>query len=153
MVEANELSGMDPEAAREYVLAFITTLKKIQIDIAKCIEEIDVWEKRVSLARERGRTDLETQAQAVLEEKRSKLASLKTEESECKQDVRSLREQLKLIEAMPQFSVDVDLLNAQFEMLLGEPDKTAESFKEAEVDIALHEMKKKLETDDSEPRQ
>ena len=47
-----DLSGLDEASAREYAIAYITTIKKIEQDETKLSEELALWEKREKLAKD-----------------------------------------------------------------------------------------------------
>jgi len=52
---------------------------------------------------------------------------------------------LKKLVTEPQLTVYADALLAQMEMIVGEPDKTENAFKEFETDVELNKLKKKTD--------
>jgi hypothetical protein len=142
-----DLSGMEPEAAKEYVLSFITTLKTTQRQKQTLLEEKKLWQERVLLARNKQESELELKALERLSEVQTKISTLEAEEKELEPKVAVLKEQLLKLVRAPQMSVDAEGLLAQLQMLVGEPDKTAEAFKQEEADMELKNLKKKLDQD------
>ena len=57
-----DISGLGPKDAYEYVLAFVTTLKTTDKEVARISQEIETWSKRVSLAEAKGEQALAEQA-------------------------------------------------------------------------------------------
>ncbi|MBN1798642.1 MAG: hypothetical protein JW822_08685 [Spirochaetales bacterium] len=146
-----DISGMEPEAAREYVLSFITTLKTTQRQKQTLMDEKKLWQERVLLARNKQESELELKALERLSEIQTKIATLEAEEKELKPKVAVLKEQLLKLVRAPQMSVDAEALLAQLQMIVGEPDKTAEAFKQEEADIELQNLKKKLDQEKESP--
>jgi len=140
-----DISGMDPQAAKEYVLHFIVALKETQKQIQSSRSERELWEKRVNLARENHKSDLEIQAQERVNDIQTKIESLNKEEEELRGKVLVLKDELKKLVTGPQLTVDADALLAQMEMIVGEPDKTKNAFKEFETDVELNKLKKKTD--------
>jgi hypothetical protein len=139
-----DISGMEPEAAKEYVLSFITTLKTTQRQKQTLMDEKKLWQERVLLARNKQESELELKALERLSEIQTKIATLEAEEKDLEPKVAVLKEQLLKLVRAPQMSVDAEALLAQLQMIVGEPDKTAEAFKQEEADIELQNLKKKL---------
>ena len=144
-----DLRGMDTRAAKEYILAYITTLKNTQNDLRKAEESLSLWQSRVKLATERGSADLASAAAIRVDEFQTKVGSLKAEERKLSAEIEHMKSQLKDIQHQPEYTVDADLLLAQLEQVVGEPDKTAEKFKAEEADQALEELKKRLQQGES----
>ncbi|MBN1523660.1 MAG: hypothetical protein JW904_04185 [Spirochaetales bacterium] len=140
-----DISGMDPLAAKEYVLAFITTLKQTQNARAENEKELLIWLDRVKLAESSNELDLASRARDKVAEIELKITTLKTEEAELGFKVGFLKDELSRLKSKFQATVDVDLLLAQFEMLVGKPDTTAKAFKDHEAEQELEELKKKLQ--------
>ena len=140
-LDDTDLSGMTPEAAREYVLAFIKSLKETQRQRDKLAEELDLWNKRIELAEKESRTDLVQQAKIRLEGIRVDVAGLDQEEEVLKRKVDVLKENLLRLPARFESTVDAELLLAQLEMVVGERDDTEEKFQEMKVQSKLEELK------------
>jgi phage shock protein A len=138
-----DLEGLNPQDATEYVLSFITTLKKTEKDLALAREDAELWARRISLAREKGETALADQAQSRLTEVLAKQTQLETEARELKSKVSALKQKLVKIRMLGTRSVDTDLLLAQLQMLTGEKDTLSDTFKEQEAAQKLEELKNK----------
>jgi len=135
--------GLEPESAREYVTAVMTTLKTTTAKRIGVEKESERWLSRVKLATEKGRPDLASGAQERADALSEQIAKLKSEELEYRDGIARMMVQLKSIEGRPQLSgVDADLLLAQMEMLVGEHAQTDEEFRKAEADWALDDLKK-----------
>ena len=139
-----DLEGLGPKEAGEYVLAFITTLKQTERDLARAAEEVATWTKRVALAESRGDAPLAAQAKARLAEEERKRALREAELAELRMKVSILKEKLVKLRMMPARTVDPDLLLAQLEMLTGKKDTLSLALKEEEAKAKLEELKKKM---------
>lgn len=142
-----DLTNMDERSAKEYVIALLTTIKETGTKRKQLEKEVELWRSRVHLAREHSRQDLELQAAEKAEEKQSELDGLIAEENEYIQELRTAKVQLEAIKNQPSLSINPDLLLAELEMVVGEPDTASEKFKEFEAEQALDELKKQLGSD------
>ena len=140
-LDDTDLSGMTPEAAREYVLAFIKSLKETQRQRDELAEELDLWVKRIELAEKENRTDLVQQAKIRLESIRTDVTRLDREEGSLKRKVDVLKVNLKGLPAGFQPTVNAEQLLVQLEMVAGERDETEEKFQEMKVQSKLEELK------------
>ena len=143
-----DIDFMDFQAAREYVLAFITTLKKTQKQRAVAEEELEHWRGRVKLANSRGEPVLKRGAEQRVAELEARSQQLLQEELELRRKVDVLKEKLKATKIRSSLQVDADALLAQMQMLVGEPDRLSEDLRRTEADQALQELKKKMGTDE-----
>lgn len=139
-----DLEGLGPKEAGEYVLAFVTTMKQTERDLARAEEEVATWTKRVALAESRGDAPLAEQAKARLAEEERKKGLREAELAELRMKVSILKEKLKKLRMMPARSVDTDLLLAQLEMVTGPKDTLSLSLKDEEAKAKLEELKKKM---------
>lgn len=139
-----DIDFLDFNSAREYVLAFITTLKSTQKERAISEEEMGLWEKRVRLAENRGEPVLKKAAEERVTELKAEQARLREEETALKSKVDVLKEKLKAIRIRSSLSVDADALLAQLQMAVGEEDTLKKKMKEQEADQALRELKRKM---------
>jgi hypothetical protein len=135
---------MDFESAREYVLAFISTLKKTQKQRMVSEQELEHWRARVKLAESRGEPVLKRGAEQRVAELEARRQRLFREELELKRTVDVLKQKLEATKIRSSLQVDADALLAQMQMLLGEPDSLQERLRNQEVDQALEALKKKL---------
>jgi phage shock protein A len=143
-MQDTDIEGLDPKAAGEYVLAFITTLKKTELELARVSEDIATWTRRVAFATERGEAELAGQARTKLAQIEGRKSGLEAELADLRAKVGILKDKLQRLRQRFQKSVDTDLLLAQLEMLAGKKDSLAESFKAAEADAKVEELKKKM---------
>ncbi len=139
-----DIDFMDFEPAREYVLAFITTLKKTQKQRAVAEEELEHWRGRIKLAEARGEPVLKRGAQQRVEELEANCQQLHQEELELKRKVDVLKEKLKATKIRSGLQVDADALLAQMQMLVGQPDKLQEELRSTEAEQALRALKEKM---------
>lgn len=147
-----DLSGMEPEAAREYVLAFIQSLKETRISREKAAGELERWQDRVRLAESAGRSDLAEAAREQARECQNELSGLDLEKRELEAKVEALKENLRRLEGQFRHTVDAEQLLVELGMLLGEDkkkeDDLLQKFKEEQARSDLEELKKKLENEE-----
>jgi hypothetical protein len=150
-MDDTDLTNLTPQDAREYVLAFLTTLKQTARQREQVEQEMETWRTRLKLAQDRGAADLAGKASGVLAQLEGKLATLEAEESELAGKVDALKQNLRRLEVTGQRLVDTDLLQAQLDMAVGEDKaaelKTDQALKDAQAQTALEELKKKLGSD------
>jgi hypothetical protein len=140
-----DIEGLGPKEAFEYVLAFITTLKKTEKDVQTAAEDVALWTRRVALAQSKGDAALTAEAQKRLDEAAAKKAGLDEELLDLKAKVNTLKEKLVRIRMTGGRLVDADLLLAQLQMVVGEKDQLANTMKKEEANAALDELKKKMQ--------
>jgi phage shock protein A len=139
-----DIEGLDPKDAAEYVLAFVTTMKQTETDLARNAEEIATWTRRVALAVEKGEASLADQARAKLAEIEAKKTALVAELADLRLKVGILKDKLQRLRARFQRSVDPDVLLAELEMLAGKKDPLADRFKAVEAGAKVEELKKRM---------
>lgn len=139
-----DLTGMDPESAREYVSQYIITLKRTHQDLQTTQNDLALWTNRASLAAEKGREDLKAEALKRCLELSEKEKRLEAEELALAEDVKRMRQQLVMLQRSPKMSVNADLLLAQLEQVVGEEKLTEGRFRETEADQALEELKRRM---------
>jgi len=140
-----DLNGLDPQSAREVVLNVIRSLKETQSQRIKLEADLDLWERRKALAAERGRSDLQAEAQVRLDDIQYQLGGLRAEEAELVRTVDRLKQQLRTIENGPQPLVDTDQLLAELELLGGERDELSEKLREEEANALLEQLKRDMQ--------
>ncbi len=140
-----DIEGLGPKEAAEYTLAFITTMKQTERELAKVSEEMATWTRRVTLARDRGEASLAEQAQAKIPPLEARRATLEGEVQELRVKAGVLKEKLGRLRMKLARSVDTDMLLAQLQMLAGPKDAVAEAFQKEEAQARLDELKKKME--------
>ncbi|GHU10243.1 hypothetical protein FACS1894151_09430 [Spirochaetia bacterium] len=147
----NDLTGLSPEAAKEYIAAHITTQKLTEKKLVEINGEIDLWESRLNLARSKDALDLVTEIEAQLNNLRSVQAKLGMEITELAEQIQTMRRQLPGLAAR-QRSVDPDLLEQELAIMLGRipgddtppASSTGRKFNEMEADAALAALKAKM---------
>lgn len=144
MISEYDLSGMDMESAKEYVLAVIITLKQTIKRIETLSQEKQVWQSRVKLAEQKGAQEMRREAEKRVESLTEEIDKIKMEAEEYSKQADILKRQLSLLKIRTPSMDNLDMLLAQLSLLEEEPDKTAESFKEFEAQAALEALKKKL---------
>jgi phage shock protein A len=148
-VDDTDLSGMELEDAKEYILAFIQTLKETQAKINKLGEETVVWNERIKLAVERNKTDLKLAAEEKAAEIYREIDMLSREESELKSKISVMKENLKKLKHKFNFTVDTEQMLADIEMLVGKKDELSDKFKQEEAEKRLEELKKRMGKEES----
>jgi phage shock protein A len=151
MNDDTNLSGMDHAAAQEYILAFMTTLKQTEQEIARLEAEEATWRQRAQLAAEKGRADLAEQALIQAEASKSKRAPLESERAELASKIEAMRSQLPMLKAGER-SVDPDALLVSLQMANGDfGNEGAAEARAADASIAglgaeseLDQLKKKM---------
>jgi phage shock protein A len=139
-----DIDFLDFETAREYVLAFITTLKKTEKQRAVTEEELEHWRGRVKLADSRGEPVLKRSAEQRVAELEARCQKLHQEEVELKRKVDVLKEKLRATKIRSSLRIDADALLAQMQMIVGEPDGLSEELRRTEADQALKDLKEKM---------
>ncbi|GHU77432.1 hypothetical protein AGMMS49992_25260 [Clostridia bacterium] len=114
----DDLTGMNPEAAKDYILQFITTLKITEKQLEELKPEERKWEGRVALAGEKNEAGLQKEAQNELEKIKTKRLSLEGEAAELKTQIENMRRQIPGLAAR-QRSIDPDLLEQELLIALG----------------------------------
>lgn len=147
-MDDTDLTNLTPQDAREYVLAFLTTLKQTSHRREQVELELESWRARLKLAQDKGAADLAGKASGVVTQLEGKLATLTNEESELAGKVEALKENLRRLEITGGRLVDTDLLQAELDMAVGEDKaaemKTDDALRKAQAQTALEELKKKL---------
>ncbi|MCL2880601.1 MAG: PspA/IM30 family protein [Treponema sp.] len=152
MDDAN-LAGMNPADAREYILAFVSTLKLTEKQISDIDADIAKWQSRIELANSKSQPDLAQEAEkerALLVEKQS---ALKAEADQLRRQIDEMRAQIPML-ASQERSIDTDLLEQELLMAAGympgddEKARNERLFRELEknhaAETALAELKNKM---------
>ena len=143
--EETDLSGLDPAEARQYVTAYIQSLKETERQRRKQEEELGLWRNRAKLASVQGQPDLAEQAASRAQEIQGQVDRLVAEERDLKTKVGILKEKLQGVGHRFEPSVNSELLLAGIDLLAGERDETEERIRETEADAALDALKRRLE--------
>lgn len=150
----DDLTGMDPAAAREYIAQYTVTLKMREKDAARAGEEEQLWESRAQLARSKGAEALAQQADKQADMARTQRAEATLEIDSLKAQIESMKRQLPGLTARVR-SVDPDVLEQNLLMatgyLPGDEEKAATDRdfkaleKDASADAALAALKAKMQ--------
>ena len=118
-MDDKEFLGLDLEGAKEYMLAYATSVKQYEKDIALARSEAELWRGRVGLAESKGAAELAAGARAKAAEAEGRTAALEAERAGLAADLARLRERLPYLKARER-SVDPDRLLAELQLMTGE---------------------------------
>jgi phage shock protein A len=124
-MEDTDLTGLDFDAAREYIFAFAVDLKRLDKEIASAEAELALWKGRAALAEgklaggDASMSALAEAARARAAEQETKILALESERSELRSKVGAMRAELPLIKARER-SIDPDRLLAELQLMTGE---------------------------------
>jgi len=146
------ISGMDAQAAKEYIYGLLSTLKLTEKQLQDINSEIAKWSSRVKLASSKGEEKLAEDAEKELKGLEAKWEQLALEADELKNLIEEARRQLPHI-AAGERSIDPDLLAQELLLacgrLPGDEEKQLmerrlrDMEKEAEAEAALSQLKAK----------
>ena len=142
-----DLTGLDAPTAKQIVVQVIQSLKATTAQREKLDQEAILWRNRIKLAAEKGRSDLQAEAQTRLTDVEFQLDSLRAEETELIRTVDRMKQQLKMIEGQAEMSVDTDQLLAQLELMEDDKDELAEEFRKQEADALLDKLKEDMKNE------
>jgi phage shock protein A len=145
-----DLEGLSTQEAKAYVARFITTQIQITRDRSEAEEKLELWKKRVRLAMEKGENDLAKESLERAEEAHAKVVSLKSEEKEMTFKVEELKRRLAKIRLQPAVSINAEVLLDQLEGIVGTDHETSDTVADAEAQVALEALKKKMESESGE---
>lgn len=145
-----DLDGLSKEDARAYVAGFVQSLQLARRQRAEKEAEYEKWKARARLAVEKGDTALAEAAIRRAEDTGAALAAVKKDERELSFQVEELKRRLRNVQNEPELSVNADALLAQLQDVVGEDQSTNEGIAEAEAELALEELRKRMELEQSE---
>lgn len=145
-----DLEGLSPEEARAYVARFITAKNQVSRDRQSAEDELALWKKRTGLATERGEIELAKESLARAEEVHARLVRLKREEHDLDFKVTELKRRLTVLRQRPEVTVNADALLERLESVVGTDHETRDEIAEAEAEVALEALKKKMESESDE---
>ncbi len=147
MILDTDIDSLSPRDAREYVLHFITSLKQTQAQRRQLAGELAGWRRRVALAAEQKKPELQEQARLRVDELSQREAELAEEDTVLMVKVGVLKEKLAALRLRGELKVDPDALLAELQTLSGPRDRLAEDLKEEEASQMLSELKRRLENE------
>ena len=145
-----DLTGLDAKSAKDFLVSVITTLSNTKAKRLELEKEMELWTSRIHLSIEKGRSDLQAEAEVRVRDLKFELEDIKAEEAVYSAGVRRMKTQLQTIEAMPQLSVDAERLLVELDLLGGERDELADAFKEEEANQELQKLKEQIRKEDNE---
>ena len=149
-MEDFDLTGLDPQAAKQYIVAVISSLKSTTAKRAELEKERDIWTSRIELAKQNDKSDLQAAAEIRAQDIENELYRIQAVEKALSDGVARMKRQLRMMQNQPQLSIDPDALLAGLELLGGETDELADKFKDEEAKQALDELKKKIEGEETD---
>jgi phage shock protein A len=133
-MDDTNLSGLDLNAAKEYIFAFAVDVKRLDKEIAEALAELERWKGRYALcegklaegklagagsAGDPAMASLAEAARSKVEESAGRLAALEAERADLRSKVEAMRAQLPMIKARER-SIDPDRLLAELQLMTGE---------------------------------
>jgi len=119
MSDDTDLTGLDLEQAKEYILAFAVEAKRLEKDLAALGQELELWQGRVTLAEGKAMAELADAARGKSAELAGKIEALEAERADLRSKVEAMRLRLPGIRAAER-SVDPDRLLAELQLMTGE---------------------------------
>jgi phage shock protein A len=144
MIEAPDLTDLDPKDAKRVVLDYIVTLKKTRSKREELRTEFERWERRHRLAEKHGEQELAAEALSRAREAVEEHERLGAEARELEVVVETLQSQLRSLEGRPRRAVDAEALLSALEGVVGSDNRTRESIEKLDVEAELDQLKKKL---------
>ena len=138
---------MDSKNDKEYLIAVKTEYKLLEKKFLKTREKLEKWEKRATLAEEKGKSKLQSEAEAQAEIVRNDIKSLTDQLVGLKVEVEKALETTRK-SPQQQLSIDPNNLLAEMNTLIGNGQSLEfdKRFKIIQVDNELEELKKKMES-------
>ena len=122
MENETDLTGLDPGAAREYVLGYVTALRLTAKKRQRLEAALHTWEGRVKQAADAGNATLRDAARNEMQRIQDGLGRVAAEESELSAQVEVMKRHLKSMQHGPVVNADAEAMLAQLQSLTGEPD-------------------------------
>jgi phage shock protein A len=148
MIEAPDLSDLDPKDAKRVVLDYIVTLKKTRSKREELQAEFERWERRHNVAEERGEKELAAEALSRARAAVEEHERLGAEARELEVVVETLQSQLRSLEGRPRRTVDAEALLAALEGVVGPDTQARESIERLDVEAELDRLKKRLSSEE-----
>lgn len=122
MENESDLTGLDPAAAREYVLGYVTALRITAKKRQRLEASLRTWEERIKQATDAGNLTLRDAARNEMARIQDGLGRVAAEETELSAQVEVMKRHLKSMQRGPTINADAEALLAQLQSLTGEPD-------------------------------
>ncbi len=148
MQSETDLTGLDPAAAREYVLGYVTALRITAKKRQRLEVSLKTWEERVKQATDAGNDTLRAAARNEMQRIQDGLGRVASEESELTAQVAVMKRHLKSMQHGPVVNADAEALLAQLQSLTGEPDNLKDDLDrlgaEQRADAELAALKRRM---------
>ena len=148
MEHETDLTGLDPAAAREYVLGYITALRITAKKRQRLEVSLKTWEDRIKQATDAGNETLRTAARNEMQRIQDGLGRVASEEAELTAQVAVMKRHLKSMQHGPVVNADAEALLAQLQSLTGEPDTLKDDLDrlgaEQRADAELAALKRRM---------
>jgi len=144
------LEGMDIKEAKEYVLDYISTEKRVEQALSEKLAQVKQWVKRAELAKEKGRENLAREAGNRSARYKREANKLKRELASYRTKNAILKEKL-LLKAKEIDSTKAEALLASLEALSGkstEELKLDSKFEDQEIDTELDKLKSDIKAEE-----
>jgi phage shock protein A len=151
--QPENIQRMPVNEAKEYILNFITTVKRNEQQGQNLKIEQKKWETRIQLAQNKGSPDLAAEAEAARQRVIRQIQDLEDENTELKTQIQAMIHQLPGLAARER-SIDPDVLEQELLMAAGcmpgdeEKLRDERNFavleREAAAESALRELKQKM---------
>jgi capsule polysaccharide export protein KpsE/RkpR len=136
--QIDDLTGMDPPEANDYILRFIAALKLTEKQIRETAAEEEKWKKRAALGRLKNAEGLALEAEQEAEKARAGKTALEAEAAVLKGQIEKMRRQLPGLAAR-QRSIDPDLLEQELLMAAGRSGDEKETALNREFEMMENE--------------
>jgi phage shock protein A len=147
-MDYTNISGMDYNSATQFIGQYIISLNQTRKQLEAKYTEYLRWKERAVLAAEKDRPDLQARAVSKAEDLKYELETLRAEERQLEFEIAEMKRQLANLKNSVIPTVDAAALLEQLESVVGKKDELAETFKKEEADIALEELKKKMQNEE-----
>ena len=148
MANETDLTGLDPGAAREYVLGYITALRITAKKRQRLEASLRTWEERIKQATEAGNETLRAAARNEMQRIQDGLGRVAFEESELTAQVEVMKRHLNSMQHGPVVNADAEALLAQLQSITGEPDTLKSDLDrlgaEQRADAELEALKRRM---------
>ena len=141
MADQFDMSGMSEQEAKQYVLQYLKALQEVRRQKKDKQGDFETWEKRVRLAKEQGRDDLQQEALARCRQLADEYDSLSQQEKSLEEDVDALKRRLA---TFTERSVNAEALLGQLEGVVGDSHETDRAVDELEVEADLERLKRQM---------
>ncbi len=143
----SSLLHADSKNDREYLIIVKTEYKLLEKKYLKAREDLKIWESRVNLAKEKGKTDLQMEAEGRAEIVRNDIKYLTDQLMSLKMEVeKAVRE---IHESPQQLSIDPNKLLADMNNLIGDRNtiELEKDINRIKADNELERLKKDMESE------